>query len=64
MTSDYTLAKGENEHNIDKRLINLVNGTFQSIRSDLLCGIGFTISNPQKYLEGIEYYKRNFIMMQ
>lgn len=24
----------------------------------------FTISEPQKYIDGIEYYKLNFILMQ
>jgi len=33
------------------------------LSSDLV-GINFTISKPQKYIDGIEYYKRNFIMMQ
>lgn len=57
-------VKSEKVHNKDKELIGLIKDTFESMRDDFLHGISFTISKPQKYLDGIEYYKRNFIMMQ
>ncbi|MBZ6007776.1 helix-turn-helix transcriptional regulator [Leuconostoc gelidum subsp. aenigmaticum] len=57
-------VKSEKVHNKDKELIALIKDTFEYMREDFLGGINFTISKPQKYIDGIEYYKRNFIMMQ
>lgn len=57
-------TKNEEVRQKEKELISLLKNTFEAMREDFLGGINHTISEPQKYIEGIEYYKRNFIMMQ
>ena len=57
-------VKSKKVHNKDKELIALIKDTFEYMRGTFLKSIGSTISKPQKYIDDIEYYKRNFIMMQ